>query len=183
MMYRGSTGHCFAYEAMKKPTLPDPVRNVNFRATLLINKPRNEVYAFWRKLENLPLFMKHLESVVDVGNGRSLWKAKIPGGLGTIGWDAEIVKEEEGKLLGWQSLPGSAINNAGKVEFRDAAGNGTELTVVITYHAPLGLIGEGISKFLSPVFEALIASDIDGFKEYMEQGTKKAQGEKISLLQ
>jgi uncharacterized membrane protein len=135
---------------------------------MIVNRPRNEVYSFWRKLENLPRFMKHLESVTEHDGGRSVWNAKIPGGLGTIGWDAEIVKEEEGQLLGWNSLPGSTIHNAGKVEFRDAADNGTEITVIITYRAPFGAIGEGVTNLLSPVFEKLIETDIKGFKEYIE---------------
>lgn len=173
-MFRGSTGHCVAYEALDKPHLPDFVQNVNMTTTVIVNKPRSEVYAFWRKLDNLPRFMKHLESVTEHEGGRSVWKAKIPGGLGTVGWDAEIVKEEEGKLLGWNSLPGSSIHNSGKVEFRDAAGNGTEITVLISYRAPLGAIGEGVVRLLSPVFEKLIESDVKGFKHYIEEGSKVA---------
>ena len=79
------------------------------------------------------------------------------------------MKEEPGYLIGWQSIPNSMINNAGKVTFHDAlGGQGTELEVVITYHPPAGEIGAGIAKRLTPVFEKMIRQDIMSFKEYIE---------------
>jgi uncharacterized membrane protein len=127
------------------------------------------VYAFWRKLENLPLFMKHLSNVTEIDQKHSHWEAEIPGGIGKVKWNAEIVKEEEGSMIGWQSIPNSTVNNAGKVTFRDAlGGEGTELDVVITYHAPAGELGAGIAKALNPVLEKMVRQDIMNFKEYIE---------------
>jgi uncharacterized membrane protein len=72
-------------------------------------------------------------------------------------------------MIGWQSIPNSTINNAGKVVFHDALnGQGTELEVVISYHPPAGEIGAGIAKLLNPVFEKIIRQDIMNFKEYIE---------------
>ncbi len=98
------------------------------------------------------------------------WVAKIPGGIGKIEWDAEIVKEIDGELLGWNSLPHASINNAGKVEFRDADEYGTEITVLITYRAPFGDVGEGIASMLNPVFKKMITKDVKNFKRYIEAG-------------
>lgn len=139
---------------------------------MTVNRPRHEVYNFWRKLSNLPLFMEHLKQVEVIDDKRSHWVATVPGHLGTIEWDAEIAKEIEGELLGWNSLPGATIHNAGKVEFRDAEGigNGTELTVVITYRAPFGDVGEGIASLLTPMVKKMIIKDVKGFKRYIEAG-------------
>ena len=72
-------------------------------------------------------------------------------------------------MIGWQSLPDSMINNAGKVMFHDAlGGKGTELEVVIIYHAPAGELGAGVAKLLNPVLEKLIRQDVMNFKEYIE---------------
>ena len=48
-------------------------------------RPRHEVYAFWRRLENLPRFMEHLQSVTDLGGGgRTGWRpARAPRWSGT----------------------------------------------------------------------------------------------------
>ncbi len=173
LFFRGATGHSEIYEMSGKEKLMDTVRNINIRVKMLVNKPRSEVYSFWRQLSNLPLFMTHLQRVDVFNNNQSHWVAKVPGGLGTIEWDAEIVKEIENELLGWNSLPSAGISNAGKVEFSDAAdGNGTEITVIITYRAPFGDIGEGIASLLNPITRRLIEKDVKGFKKFIETGEK-----------
>ena len=167
---RAITGHCPAYSAMGKKGLPDPVKNINIRTSVTVNKPRHEVYAFWRRLENLPLFMKHLESVEAHDSHRSSWQARIPGGIGTISWDAEVVKDEPGELLGWSSLPGADVENSGKVEFLENGG-GTKLNVVISYRPPMGAVGAGAAKLFNGAFEKMVKQDIANFKQYIETGS------------
>jgi uncharacterized membrane protein len=170
MLYRGATGHCDVYNVAGKKKLPDTVKNINIRTNVTVNKPRHEVYSFWRKLSNLPLFMAHLKTVDVIDEKRSHWEAKIPGDLIKLEWDAEIVKEIDGELLGWNSLPHASIQNAGKVEFRDADENGTEIRVVITYRAPFGDVGEGITALFNPLFEKMVKNDVKNFKKYIETG-------------
>lgn len=169
LLYRGMSGNCPFYTSIGKTKDVRHTAAINIRTGLIVNKPKDEVYAFWRKLENLPLFMKHLASVTEIDTKHSHWEATIPGNIGKIKWNAEIVKEEPGYMIGWQSLPNSTINNAGKVIFHDALnGQGTELEVVIIYHPPAGEIGSGVAKLLNPVFEKIIRQDVMNFKEYIE---------------
>ena len=169
LLYRGMSGNCPFYSSIGKTKDVRHSQAINIRTGLVVNKPKDEVYAFWRKLENLPLFMKHLASVTEIDSKHSHWEAAIPGKIGKIKWNAEIVKEEPGYMIGWQSLPNSTINNAGKVIFHDALnGQGTELEVVIIYHPPAGDLGSGVAKLLNPVFEKLIRQDVMNFKEYIE---------------
>lgn len=169
LLYRGMSGNCPFYSSIGKTKDVRHSTAVNIRTGLIVNKPKDEVYAFWRKLENLPLFMKHLASVTEIDAKHSHWEAIVPGKVGKIKWNAEIVKEEPGYMIGWQSLPNSTINNAGKVIFHDALnGQGTELEVVIIYHPPAGDLGSGVAKLLNPVFEKLIRQDVMNFKEYIE---------------
>jgi uncharacterized membrane protein len=170
LLYRGATGHCNVYGLAGKKKLPDTVKNINIHHKITVNRARPEVYAFWRELSNLPLFMEHLKKVTIIDEKRSHWEAKVPGGLGTIEWDAEIVKEIPDELIGWNSLPGATIHNAGKVEFRDAGDNGTELNVVITYRAPFGDVGEGIASLFNPMFDKMVVKDVQQFKRYIETG-------------
>lgn len=169
LLYRGVSGNCPVYSSLGKTKGVTHTQAINIRTGLIVNKPKNEVYAFWRKLENLPLFMKHLASVTEIDSKHSHWEAEIPGGIGKIKWNAEIVKEEEGSLIGWQSITNATINNAGKVTFKDAlGGQGTELEIVISYHPPAGELGAGIAKSLNPVLEKMIRQDIMNFKDYIE---------------
>jgi uncharacterized membrane protein len=169
LLYRGASGHCAVYSSLGKTKGVSHTNAINIRTGLIVNKPKDEVYAFWRKLENLPLFMKHLASVTEIDSKHSHWEAVVPGNIGKVKWNAEIVKEEAGYLIGWQSIPNSMINNAGKVVFHDAlGGQGTELEVVISYHPPAGEIGAGLAKVLTPVFEKMIRQDVMNFKDYIE---------------
>lgn len=170
LAYRGITGHCDIYKLAGKRKLPDTVKNINIKTLVTVNKPRHEVYAFWRKLSNLPLFMSHLKTVEVLDDQRSHWEAKVPGNIIKLEWDAEIVKEIEGELISWNSLPHASIQNAGKVEFRDADENGTEIRVVITYRAPFGDVGEGVTSLFNPMFEKMIKTDVKNFKRYIETG-------------
>lgn len=179
LLYRGASGHCPIYSSMGKTKGVAHTQAINIRTNLIVNKPKDEVYAFWRKLENLPLFMKHLATVTEIDSKHSHWEATIPGNIGKVKWNAEIVKEEEGHMIGWQSIANSTINNAGKVTFSDALnGQGTELEVVISYHPPAGELGAGVAKLLNPVFEKMIRQDVMNFKEYIEtKHNPKAGGE------
>lgn len=169
LLYRGLSGNCPFYTSIGKTKQVHHTPGINIRTGLIVNKPKDEVYAFWRKLENLPLFMKHLASVTEIDAKHSHWEATVPGNMGKIKWNAEIVKEEPGYMIGWQSLPNSTVNNAGKVIFHDASnGQATELEVVIIYHAPAGELGTGIAKLFNPIFERIIRQDVMNFKEYIE---------------
>jgi uncharacterized membrane protein len=169
MLARGITGYCPVYDAMGKGGRMKST-NVNIRTSVSINKPVNHVYDFWRKLENLPKFMEHLETVEEKDKVTSHWTAKGPAGVGRIQWDAHILMDEPGKMLSWHSLPDSTIDNAGKVLFKDNGAGGTELDVTISYHAPLGVAGEAAARLLNPLFEKMVRNDIQNLKTYLETG-------------
>jgi uncharacterized membrane protein len=144
-------------------------RSLNIRVSMVVNKPREEVYTMWRNLSNLPLFMKHLQKVEEQDELFSNWVMEMPGKIGTLQWHAEIVKERYGEMIAWQSLPGSSIDNAGKVGFRDSlGGQGTMVDVVLTYHAPLGRAGEQVARLFTPVFKRMLEEEIRGFKDFIE---------------
>ena len=143
--------------------------SLNIRVSMVINKPREEVYSMWRNLSNLPLFIKHLRSVQEHDEKNSTWVMELPGGVGALQWRAEIVKERPGEMIAWQSLPGSSIDNAGKVGFRNSLGSqGTTVDIILTYHAPLGKAGEQMAKLFTPVFRRMVEDDLRGFKEFVE---------------
>lgn len=168
MLYRGATGVCPVYKYLGKDTT-DP-EAINITEDIVVNAPVDKVYAFWRDLSNLPKFMQHLKSVEELGDHVSLWTANTPGGLVDLSWNAEITREEAGEYLGWQSLAGSMIDNAGKVEFKETLnGTGTELHIEIDYFPPAGSVGRGIASLFNGIFERMIREDIQRFKTYAEE--------------
>ena len=81
LLYRGVTGHGPLMNVAAKAGHALSAKNINIKSSVTVNRPRSEVYAFWRKLSNLPLFMKHLQSVEEIDDKHSYWKANVPGGL------------------------------------------------------------------------------------------------------
>jgi uncharacterized membrane protein len=173
---RGYTGHCAVYSRFLHSTAnpPEPEqyheRGIHVEVALTINKPRSELFAFWRKFENLPRFMQHLESVTPLEDNRSHWVAKGPAGT-TVEWDAEIINEEKDELIAWRSLGGATVDNAGSVRFVDAPGDrGTEVRVVLDYIPPAGRVGKWVAMAFGEAPEQTIREDLRRFKQLMETG-------------
>jgi len=138
--------------------------------SITVNRSPEEVYGFWRRLSNLPRFMGNLESVEELDERRSHWRAKGPAGT-AVEWDAEITEERSGELIAWQSLPGSDLRNWGRVRFQPApGGRGTELQVEIEYKAPAGEVGARLARLLGKEPGQELAEDLRRFKQVMETG-------------
>lgn len=143
---------------------------MHVKAAITVRKPREEVYRFWRDLENLPSFMNHVESIEGNGNGRSHWKVKAPAGT-HVEWDAEVVEDRPGEALVWRAVEGSGVQNAGAVRFVDAPRDqGTEVHVEFDYGAPGGRLGEAVAKLFGEEPTQQAKDDLRRFKQVLETG-------------
>jgi uncharacterized membrane protein len=95
LLYRGATGRWPVPRAVSQAA-SEAAATAPIETALTVDKPGAELYAYWRRLENLPRFMKNLDTVSDLGGGRSHWVGKSPLGF-NVEWDAEIVEEREGR--------------------------------------------------------------------------------------
>ena len=144
LLLRGATGYCPGYGAMgvnHADTTQDALsggRGVHVRESIAINTPADQLYRFWRQLDQLPEVMPHLETVEQLDAKRSRWTAKAFDAV-PISWDAEIINEVPFETIGWKTLPGQAVQHAGSVTFKPApAGRGTTVRVHLQYAAPGG---------------------------------------------
>jgi uncharacterized membrane protein len=179
LMYRGATGHCPMYAAAGITTAGDRdgtrealagPRGINVEEVLTINAPADRLFAFWRNFEQLPRFMDHLVSVRQIDERRSHWVAKAPGGR-TVEWDAEIINEIPGELIGWRTLDGSDIVSAGSVRFKPGpGGRGTEVRVRLQYDPPGGKLGATFAWLFGHDPSQTIREDLRRFKQLMEAG-------------
>ena len=180
LVYRGTTGHCYTYDAFGVNTASgerenpfvsvEGGRGVKVEKSVTINKSPEELYSFWLNFENLPRFMKHLEEVRVTGDGTSHWVAKGPAGM-SVEWDAESYNLKENEMIAWRSLEGSQVANAGSVHFRPAPeGRGTEVRVVLKYDPPAGVLGAWVAKLFGEAPEQQIEEDLRRFKGLMETG-------------
>jgi uncharacterized membrane protein len=184
MLYRAATGYCPALGALgidmrdvsdtghlgrRKVHSP---RATKIRRNIEINKPPNELYRFWRTLDNLPRIMSHLDSVQVINDRLSHWIVKTLPGLPTIEWDAEIINDVENERIGWRSLHDADVDQAGSVEFEPLGdGTSTRLTVTLQYAPIAGRLGTAVAKLIGQDPDLKIADDLQRFKESMEAGT------------
>jgi uncharacterized membrane protein len=145
-------------------------RELIARSSILLNCTPEQAYEFWSKFENLPLFMRHLESVTLLDQNRSRWIAIGPLGK-RITWDAEIAFDRKDDVIAWRSLPDSEMYVDGIVKFRNAPANrGTIITVVIVYQPPAGAIGGALSKLLGKDPSFMMRQDLRRLKALIEAG-------------
>jgi len=145
-------------------------RRLQIRKSVTVNRPVDEVYAFWRNFENLPQFMKHLDRVQDTGEGRSRWSAGSSAGM-SVEWETEIVTDRPNELISWHTIGVSDLTGQGTVEFRPApGGRGTEVRANITYEPPGGALGARIARLFRDVPGVKIENQLNVFKQIMETG-------------
>lgn len=149
-------------------------KGIEVRESIVIDKSAAELYRYWRRLENLPRIMSHLESVTESGT-RSHWKAKAPLGL-SVEWDASVTEDRPNELISWRSDDDAQVPNEGSVRF---SGSGvksqynpyTIVSVSLTYHPPFGPVGAAIAKLFGEEPSQQIRDDLQNFKQAVESGT------------
>lgn len=143
---------------------------IHARGSCIVNREPEEVYTFWRNFENFPRFMRHVESVQHLGDGRYHWVVKGPAGM-TVEWDAMTVADDPGTVITWRSLEDADVDNAGAVRFERApGGRGTIVKVNIEYKPVGGVLGSTIAKLFGEEPEQQLDDDLRRFKQVMEVG-------------
>ena len=175
LVWRGATGHCATYEMFGVSTAAseqgDQVsipygRGIRVEKSVVINAPPERLFDFWRNFENLPRFMDHLESVDVLDRTRSRWVAKGPANIDAA-WEAEVINEIPNELIGWRSVDGSRVDNAGSVHFHRARG-GTKVKVVLRYDPPAGKLGAAFAKMFGEDPAVQVEEDLERLKQLIE---------------
>jgi uncharacterized membrane protein len=189
LLYRAASGYCPALSAMGidmggnqntnrigRRKVPSE-QAAKIRRSIEISRPPNQLYKFWRTLDNLPRIMSHLESVEVITDRLSHWVVKTMAGLPAIEWDAEIINDVENERIGWRSLNDAAVDHAGSVEFEPIGdGRSTRVTVTMQYAPIAGRLGTAVAKWFGEDPDLKIADDLQRFKESMEAGKTVGPG-------
>lgn len=173
LAYRAATGNDPVMAAAGLSGNATAAKPIFVEHSIVVDRPAQKVYDYWRKLENLPHIMSHLESVTALDDKRSRWVAKAP--LGThVEWEAEIVNDKPGERIGWHSLPGATVDNAGSVQFESLEGGKTRIHVALSYRPPAGPLGAAVAKLFGEEPSQQIAEDLQKFKAAFEGANPQA---------
>ncbi|RZS78404.1 SRPBCC family protein [Pigmentiphaga kullae] len=177
LLWRAATGNCPVKRAVSASPLERRIAHEQgwlsaAAAThaIVIDRPRQEIYRFWRDFSNLPRFMRHIVSIDVINDRRSRWTVKAPLGR-LVEWIAHVVEDVPGERIAWEAEATADIPNHGRVEFHDAPdGAGTVVTATIAYQPPLGQAGRLLARLSRENPARQMAEDLRELKRYLEAG-------------
>jgi uncharacterized membrane protein len=131
-----------------------------------VEAPVQEVYEYWRNLENLPQFMTNVEEVRSTGPDTTHWRVKGPLGS-SLEFDARTTQDEPNEALGWNTQNGQ-VETSGQVRFRNVTPNRTRVEVQMNYwDPPGGRAGEVASRLVANP-DIMVQQDLQNFKQIIE---------------
>lgn len=136
------------------------------QGSIEVEAPVQEVYEYWRNLENLPQFMTNVEEVRSTGPDTTHWRVKGPLGS-SLEFDARTTQDEPNEALGWNTQNGQ-VETSGQVRFRNVTPNRTRVEVQMNYwDPPGGRAGEVASRLVANP-DIMVQQDLQNFKQIIE---------------
>lgn len=137
--------------------------------TVLINRPPEAVYAFWKDFTNLPKFMENVQSVAEDGP-LSKWQIAAPGGT-SVKFESRLTEDKANEQLAWATTENAQVRSEGKVTFTEAPGNrGTLVQVEIHYEPPGGAVGKAVAHLFRKAPGVQARHDLKRLKMLLETG-------------
>jgi uncharacterized membrane protein len=145
----------------------DRRRRVSFKSVIDVERPVNEVFAFFKNFENFAHVMGGIRSVVDYEDGRSRWEVYTPSG-GTLAWDAVVTKYVPNSVIAWESVPRSLVETTGLVRFTSIAPGWTRLEISFTYRPARTDFSDAVHSLLAPRASRRLRADLEHTRFYLE---------------
>ncbi|MEB3224491.1 MAG: SRPBCC family protein [Synechococcus sp.] len=135
-----------------------------------VDAPIDLVWELWSDLEQMPQWMKWIDSVEILKDDPELSKWKLASGSFEFTWLSRIVKVVKHQIIQWESIDG--LPNRGAIRFYDRHGS-TIVRLSIAYDIPgiLGQLMDGL--FLGRVVESTIQADLHRFQDYVKNLQEK----------
>jgi uncharacterized membrane protein len=128
-----------------------------------VDAPIDLVWNLWSDLEQMPRWMKWIESVTILEDKPELSRWKLASGGFEFRWLSRILKLVPHQIIQWESVDG--LPNRGAVRFYDRHGSSI-VRLTVAYGIP-GFLGKLMDKlFLGRIVESTIQADLQRFKDY-----------------
>lgn len=130
-----------------------------------VEAPIDLVWSLWSDLEQMPRWMRWIDSVkvLEDDPNLSLWKLNT-GGL-EFTWRSRITKLVPQQIIQWESVDG--LPNRGAIRFYDRQGSSI-VKLSVAYAIP-GIIGKIMDNlFLGRAVEANLKESLQKFREYAQ---------------
>ncbi len=128
-----------------------------------VDVPVEEVWQMWSDLEQMPQWMKWIDSVEILADDPALsrWKLNTTGL--TFSWLSRIVKVSPQQIIQWESVDG--LPNRGAIRFYGRKDGSSTVKMTIAYALP-GILARLMvsNSFVDRVVTSTLQADLDRFK-------------------
>lgn len=137
-----------------------------------VQTPIDRVWALWSDLEEMPKWMKWIDSVKILEDDPELSEWQLASGGFEFKWLSRILKEIPHQIIQWESVSG--LPNRGAIRFYDR-GEASIVKLTVAYAIP-GILGRLMDNlFLGRIVESTIQADLERFRDYAEQQSDRQE--------
>lgn len=131
-----------------------------------VEVPIELTWSLWSDLEQMPRWMKWIDSVKVLEDNPELSRWKLASSGFEFSWLSRILKLEPKQIIQWESVDG--LPNRGAIRFYDRHGSSI-VKLTVAYAIP-GLLGKLMDNlFLGRIVESTIQADLERFRQYALQ--------------
>lgn len=128
-----------------------------------VEVPINVVWNLWSDLEQMPRWMKWIDSVKVLEENPDLSRWKLASTGFEFSWKSRITKIVTHQIIQWESVDG--LPNRGAIRFYDR-GEHSVVKLTVGYGVPDILARLMDNAFLSRVVESTLYADMERFRDY-----------------
>lgn len=136
-----------------------------------VDVPIELAWELWSDLEQMPRWMKWIESVEVLDDNPELSRWKLASTGFEFSWLSKILKVVPQQIIQWESVDG--LPNRGAIRFYDR--KGSSIVKLTAAYAIPGVIGKIMDNlFLGRVVEGTLKADLERFRDYAMQAKANA---------
>ncbi|AFY66752.1 SRPBCC family protein [Geitlerinema sp. PCC 7407] len=141
-----------------------------------VDTPIDLVWDLWSDLEQMPRWMKWIESVKVLEDNPELSRWKLASGGFEFSWLSRILKVTPHQIIQWESVDG--LPNRGAIRFYDRH-NSSIVKLTVAYAIP-GVLGKLMDNlFLGRIVESTIQADLERFRHYAMEAQAQSNAQDV----
>jgi uncharacterized membrane protein len=136
-------------------------------ATVQIQRPVGDVFAFYRDVANLPRFLGDVMSIEPAGRDLFRWTIQGPFGV-RFSWIAQMTEVRPNALIRYQTVGLPGFRTQWEILFAPGQTGGTEVREVMTL--PLGAPGRAALALIGKDPAEEVRANLNRLKQLLETG-------------
>jgi uncharacterized membrane protein len=128
-----------------------------------VEAPMELIWNLWSDLEQMPRWMKWIDSVKILEDNPELSQWKLSSNGFEFSWRSRILKQIPHQIIEWESVDG--LPNRGAIRFYDRKTTSV-VKLTVAYAIP-GILGKFMDNlFLGRIVESTLQANLERFREY-----------------